>query len=64
MKINGKTAVFLVVGDPIAQVKSPGLYTEWCLAHGINAVFVPFQIDTAEGSGVSKLCGMCQTSLV
>ncbi|WP_036698955.1 shikimate dehydrogenase [Paracoccus sp. J39] len=52
MKIDGKTALYLVVGDPIAQVKSPGLYTDWCVAHGVNAIFVPFQIDAAEGPQV------------
>lgn len=52
MKIDGKTALYLVAGDPIAQVKSPGLYTDWCVAHGVNAVFVPFHIDAAEGAPV------------
>lgn len=52
MKIDGKTALFLVAGDPIAQVKSPELYTDWCVAHDVNAVFVPFHIDAAEGSRV------------
>ncbi|TWI31434.1 shikimate dehydrogenase family protein [Paracoccus sulfuroxidans] len=52
MNIDGKTALYLVVGDPIAQVKSPGLYTDWCVAHGVNAVFVPFQIDATEGAQV------------
>lgn len=52
MKTDGKTALYLVVGDPIVQVKSPGLYTDWCRAQGVDAVFVPFQIGAAAGSEV------------
>jgi len=52
MVIDGKTKLFLVIGDPIAQVKSPDLYTRWCVAHGIDAVFVPFQINTRMGTEV------------
>lgn len=52
MKIDGKTALYLVAGDPIGQVKSPGLYTDWCAANGINAIFVPFNIDAGQGRQV------------
>ncbi|MFC3061521.1 shikimate dehydrogenase family protein [Paenirhodobacter populi] len=54
MQINGKTAVYLVLGNPIAQVRSPGVYTDWCRERGINAVFVPFQPAVEAGGEVLK----------
>jgi len=52
MVIDGKTKLFLVIGDPIAQVKSPDLYTSWCLEHQVDAIFVPFQIAAPQAHGV------------
>lgn len=52
MQISGATALYLVIGDPIAQVKSPALYTDWCQQSGIDAIFMPFQIARDQGPQV------------
>lgn len=41
LKINGATQVYFIIGDPIAQVKSPRGVTEMLQARGYNAVCVP-----------------------
>lgn len=45
MNVDGRTGLYLVVGDPVAQTKSPAMYSDWCKQAGINAVFVPFQVS-------------------
>jgi shikimate dehydrogenase len=42
--INGATRLYAIVGDPIAQVRSPQLYTERFAAAGMNAVMVPMHV--------------------
>ena len=39
--LNGETQVVFIIGDPIAQVKSPGLLSARFAARGINALVVP-----------------------
>lgn len=43
--LNGSTAVIGIVGDPIAQVKSPAGMTAGFIAYGANAVVVPFHVS-------------------
>ena len=43
-KLNGKTRLFLTVGYPIGQVKSPADITDAFEARGINAVQVPVEV--------------------
>jgi shikimate dehydrogenase len=38
---NGETLVVFIIGDPVAQVKSPALLTANFAARGVNAVVVP-----------------------
>lgn len=40
-QLNGATRVHFIVGDPIAQVKSPGGVTQAFEAHGRNAIVIP-----------------------
>jgi shikimate dehydrogenase len=42
--INGETRLHVIVGDPIAQVKSPSALTPMLLAQGHNAVVVPVHL--------------------
>ncbi len=45
--LDGNTKLFLVIGDPVTQVKSPALFTRAAQAAGANAIFVPYGIPTA-----------------
>lgn len=46
--LSGKTRVFFVIGDPIAQVKAPGGVTQELRARGQDAVVVPAQVGAAD----------------
>ena len=47
-QLNGATRLYYIVGDPIAQVKSPVGVTEELRGHGANAVVVPSHVATAD----------------
>ncbi|WP_425053464.1 shikimate dehydrogenase family protein [Psychromarinibacter sp. S121] len=47
-ELNGETQVVFIIGDPIAQVKSPALLTARFAARGINAVCVPGHVTPAD----------------
>lgn len=42
--LNGATSVIGIVGDPIAQVKSPAGMTAGLTARGLNSIVVPFHV--------------------
>ncbi len=44
IRIDGTTRLYAIVGDPIAQVRSPEVFTEGFAAAGINAVMLPVQV--------------------
>lgn len=44
LRITGATRLYMIVGDPIVQVRSPEVYTERFAAAGMNAVLVPAQV--------------------
>lgn len=44
--IDGSTRLFFIVGDPIAQVKSPEAFNRVFAAAGLNAVLLPLNVDT------------------
>jgi shikimate dehydrogenase len=46
--LNGATRIHYIVGDPIAQVKSPAGVTQALMAHGRNAVCVPAHVAPAD----------------
>ncbi len=46
--LDGETKVTFIIGDPIAQVKSPALLTERFRARGVNAVCVPGHVTADE----------------
>ena len=67
-QLNGATRLFVIVGDPIAQVKAPGGMTAAFAARGHNAVLVPMHVAPAdlpaaiEGVGRARnLDGICVT---
>jgi shikimate dehydrogenase len=44
IRIDGATRLYAIVGNPIAQVKSPELYCELFAAARMNAVMLPMQV--------------------
>ncbi len=42
--VTGATRLYAIVGDPVAQVRSPGVFTERFAANGIDAVLVPAHV--------------------
>ncbi|WP_026440461.1 shikimate dehydrogenase family protein [Acidocella facilis] len=49
--LSGASAVIGIVGDPIAQVKSPAGMTAGLMARGLNAVVVPFHVTPEDLTG-------------
>lgn len=47
LNLTGATRLNIIVGDPIAQVKSPGGVTRAFVERGYDGVLVPVQIDNA-----------------
>lgn len=47
-ELSGATRLHLIIGDPIAQVKSPAGVTRALQAKGRNAVLVPIRIPAAD----------------
>src|SRR5512140_3492818 len=46
--INGATRIHLIVGDPVAQTKSPGGLTREFAARRVDAVCVPAQVRSED----------------
>ena len=42
--LDGETRLFAILGDPIAQVKSPAGITQAMVRRGANAVLVPMHV--------------------
>jgi shikimate dehydrogenase len=49
--ITGTTRVFLILGDPIAQVRAPEVFNHLFRAHGADAVLVPAHVAPADLDG-------------
>ena len=48
MQITGSTRVFLILGDPVEQVRAPEVFNHLFRRHGVNAVLVPAQVGPAD----------------
>jgi shikimate dehydrogenase len=46
IELSGETRIFPIVGDPIAQVRSPKFLTQIMEAKGINGIVPPFQVKS------------------
>ncbi|MFZ2099172.1 MAG: shikimate dehydrogenase [Oricola sp.] len=44
VRLDGETRIFPIIGDPIAQVKSPALLTASLVSRGANALVIPAHI--------------------
>jgi len=51
MNISGSTRVFLILGDPVAQVRAPEVFNHLFAKHGVDAVLVPAQVAPADFDG-------------
>lgn len=45
--ITGSTQVFMIVGDPVAQVRAPEIYNHLFRRHNVDAVLVPMKVPPA-----------------
>lgn len=45
MNISGTTRVFLILGDPVAQVRAPEAFNHLFAKHGVDAVLVPAKVS-------------------
>lgn len=54
--VDGATRIYGIIGNPIAQVKSPAIFTERFRALGKNAVMVP--LHTRREDFETCLCGL------
>jgi len=52
--IQGNTRVFMILGDPVAQVRAPELFNSLFAEHGINAVLVPAEVAPADLAGFTQ----------
>jgi shikimate dehydrogenase len=48
MTITGNTQVFVIVGDPVAQVRAPEIYNHLFQRHNVDAVLVPMKVPPAK----------------
>ena len=54
MNISGSTRVFLILGDPVAQVRAPEAFNHLFAKHGVDAVLVPAKVGAADLAGFVK----------
>jgi shikimate dehydrogenase len=54
MNISGTTRVFLILGDPVGQVRAPEAFNHLFDKHGADAVLVPAHVPPTEFSGFVK----------
>lgn len=49
--VDGTTRLLGIVGDPIAQVRAPAVWSALFRANGVNAICIPFHVAPAELTG-------------
>ncbi len=54
--LSGATRLFMIVGDPIAQVRSPGGVTAAFAARGVDAICVPAQVAAEDLGDFLSVC--------
>lgn len=58
LRVTGETRLYLVMGDPVAQVRSTAMFNALCADAGIDAVFAPlrFAIEDFERVALALRC--------
>ena len=54
MRISGPTRVFLILGDPVAQVRAPELFNQLFDQYGIDAVLVPAHVNSNDFNAFAR----------
>lgn len=54
MHISGQTRVFMVIGDPVAQVRAPVLFNRIFAQHDIDAVLVPAHVPAGRAASFAR----------
>ncbi|MGY4827355.1 shikimate dehydrogenase family protein [Sphaerotilaceae bacterium SBD11-9] len=54
MNISGTTRVFMILGDPVGQVRAPELFNHLFSQHGVDAVLVPAHVPPHEFAPFSQ----------
>ena len=54
MDISGTTRVFLILGDPVAQVRAPELFNHLFRKHGVDAVLVPANVRSEDFAAFAR----------
>ena len=54
MHISGQTRVFMVIGDPVAQVRAPVLFNRIFAQHDIDAVLVPAHVPAGHAASFAR----------
>ena len=54
MQISGTTRVFMVIGDPIAQVQAPLVFNDLLRRHGVDAVLVPAHVRPGQVAAFAR----------
>lgn len=55
IQIDGATRLYLIVGDPIVQVKSASVYSHLFAERGIHAVLLPLHVLPADMDGLAPM---------
>ena len=53
VRISGATRLYAIVGDPIAQVRSPEVFTARFAADGVDAVLIPMHVPAADFDAIA-----------
>jgi shikimate dehydrogenase len=56
MNISGTTRVFLILGDPVAQVRAPEAFNHLFAKHDVDAVLVPAKVSSANLAAFVQHC--------
>lgn len=54
MDITGTTRVFMILGDPVSQVRAPEVFNHLFRKHGVDAVLVPAQVPAEHFAGFAR----------
>ena len=53
LQLTGATRIYAIVGDPVAQVRSPEVFTARFAADGIDAVLIPVHVPAADFDAIA-----------